>query len=90
MQTLTPGMNVPLPPGQRVQIRVTGARAHVDPVVLLLDAHRRADGDNGVVLFSNPIACGGAVRLEVQSDVVKRRSGRPPRTRRDRACGRTG
>ncbi len=69
MQSLSPGQNAPLPPGQ-VTITIKAASGHVDPIALLLDGARTADGDNGVVLFSNPQAAGGAVRLDVGADVV--------------------
>ncbi|MDO9355447.1 MAG: VWA domain-containing protein [Solirubrobacteraceae bacterium] len=70
MQTLAPGQNAPLPNASRVSIAVTGGAAHVDVIALLLDEGRRADDDNGVVLFSNTEAAGGSVRLDVQADTV--------------------
>lgn len=70
MTSLSPGQNTALPGATSVAITVKAHSGHVDPVALLLDAGRRADGDNGVVLFSNPEAAGGAVRLDVGADVV--------------------
>lgn len=70
MTSLSPGQNTALPGTGPVTITVKAQSGHVDPVALLLDAGRRADGDNGVVLFSNPEAAGGAVRLDVGADVV--------------------
>lgn len=70
MTSLSPGQNTALPGATSVSVTVKARSGHVDPVALLLDAGRRADGDNGVVLFSNPEAAGGAVRLDVPSDVV--------------------
>lgn len=70
MTSLSPGQNTALPAATSVAITVKAQSGHVDPVALLLDGSRRADGDNGVVLFSNPEAAGGAVRLDVPSDVV--------------------
>ncbi|MBJ7472587.1 MAG: VWA domain-containing protein [Solirubrobacteraceae bacterium] len=70
MQSLSPGQNTSLPTGSPVAITVKAGSGHVDPIALLLDGARKADGDNGVVLFSNPQAAGGAVSLDVPADVV--------------------
>ena len=70
MQPLAPGQNTALPGATSVTVRVTGSHAHVDVVALLLDAARRADDDNGVVLFSNLEAAGGAVALDAATDTV--------------------
>lgn len=70
MTSLSPGQNTALPSASPVTVTVKAQSGHVDPVALLLDGSRRADGDNGVVLFSNPEAAGGAVRLDVPTDVV--------------------
>lgn len=70
MQSLSPGQNTALPAASSLAIQVKATSGHVDPIALLLDAGRKADGDNGVVLFSNPQAAGGAVSLDVGTDVV--------------------
>ncbi len=70
MQSLSPGQNTALPAASPITITVKAQAGHVDPIALLLDAGRKADGDNGVVLFSNPQAANGAVQLDVGADVV--------------------
>ncbi len=70
MQSLSPGQNTALPAASPITITVKAQSGHVDPIALLLDAGRKADGDNGVVLFSNPQAASGAVQLDVGADVV--------------------
>lgn len=67
---LTAGANAPLPAAQTVTVRLSAASGHADLVVLLLDAADRADGDNGVVLFSQPVSAGGAVSLDLSTDTV--------------------
>ncbi len=80
MQTLAPGQNAALPDAASVSVTVTGRRSHVDVIALLLDAGRKADDDNGVVLFSNLSAAGGAVALDLASDTVTIEVGRLPAT----------
>ncbi len=67
---LTPGANAPLPNAASVSVRLQAATGHADLIALLLDEHGRADGDNGVVLFSQPMSAGGAVSLDLASDTV--------------------
>lgn len=67
---LSAGANAPLPASQTVTVRLQAAAGHADLVALLLDADGRADGDNGVVLFSQPVSAGGAVSLDLPSDTV--------------------
>lgn len=71
MTQLAPGQNAPLPGSPTtVTVQLAGRDAHVDVIALLLDGAGKADGDNGVVLFSNPQAAGGAVSLDLGSDTV--------------------
>lgn len=67
---LTAGANAPLPAAQTVTVRLAAASGHADLIALLLDANGRADGDNGVVLFSQPVSAGGAVSLDLATDTV--------------------
>lgn len=67
---LTAGANAPLPAAQTVTVRLGAASGHADLIVLLLDAADRADGDNGVVLFSQPVSAGGAVSLDLATDTA--------------------
>lgn len=67
---LTAGANAPLPAAQTVTVGLAAASGHADLIALLLDADGRADGDNGVVLFSQPVSAGGAVSLDLASDTV--------------------
>ena len=67
---LTPGANTAIPTAQAVAVQLTSAGAHADLIALLLDAAGRADGDNGVVLFSQPVSAGGAVTLDLAADTV--------------------
>lgn len=68
---LTPGANTAVPPAEVVGVRLDSVGGHADLVVLLLDAAGRADGDNGVVLFSHPVSGGGSVALDVETDSVR-------------------
>ncbi|MDX6704804.1 MAG: hypothetical protein QOI48_650 [Solirubrobacteraceae bacterium] len=70
MPDLTPGSNAALPPADRFEISVSYERQHADVICLLLDSDDRADGDNGVALFSQPVCAGGAVRLDPDADRV--------------------
>ncbi len=67
---LAAGANTALPTAQSITVRLSSAAAHADLIALLLDAGGRADGDNGVVLFSQPVSAGGAVSLDLASDTV--------------------
>ena len=67
---LTAGANTALPTAQTFTVALHAASGHADVIALLLDAGGRADGDNGVVLFSQPVSAGGAVTLDVASDTV--------------------
>lgn len=67
---LTPGANAPLPSARRLQVTLKAASGHADVICLLLDGDGRADGDDGVVLYSHPVSAGGAVRLDVPADRV--------------------
>ena len=66
---LVAGANRPLPETGALTVSLTG---RVDPIALLLDAGGTADGDDGVVLFSHPVAAGGAVRLDGDTVTVER------------------
>lgn len=70
MTTLNAGQNAPIGNPSQVTVRVSTSGAHLDVIALLLDANDRADDDNGVVLFSNPSAAGGSVRLDQATDTV--------------------
>lgn len=63
MTTLTAGGNAPLPDAPSYTVRAKYGAGHMDLIALLLDASGKADGDDGVVLFSNPVAGGGSVKL---------------------------
>lgn len=84
MTQLAPGQNAPLPGSpSTVTVKLAGRAAHVDVVALLLDGAGKADDDNGVVLYSNPQAAGGAVQLDLSSDTVSINvAGLPPQIER--------
>lgn len=65
---LTPGANAALPAASRLEVAVAYDRQHADVICLLLDVDDHADGDHGVVLFSQPECAGGAVRLDHVAD----------------------
>lgn len=67
---LTAGANTSLPDASTVSVRLSASASHADLIALLLDEHLRADGDNGVVLFSNPVSAAGAVSLDVATDTL--------------------
>ncbi|MDO9353877.1 MAG: TerD family protein, partial [Solirubrobacteraceae bacterium] len=75
---LTPGANAALPAAQTVEVGLRAHTGHADLIVLLLDAGGKADGDNGVVLFSQPVSAGGAVSLDLASDTVTIKPGSLP------------
>lgn len=68
--TLTAGGNAPLPAAREMKVTLRAAQGHADLIALLLDAADRADGDEGVVLFSHPVSAGGAVRLDQATDTI--------------------
>lgn len=71
MTQLAPGQNVALPGApSTIAVQVASSAAHVDLIALLLDDDDTADGDNGVVLFSNLTAADGNVVLDTATDVV--------------------
>ncbi|WP_354699526.1 hypothetical protein DSM112329_05243 [Paraconexibacter sp. AEG42_29] len=63
MTSLSAGANAPLPDAPTYTVRAKYGAGHMDLIALLLDAGGKADGDDGVVLFSNPVAGGGSVKL---------------------------
>lgn len=67
---LTAGANCPVSATSRIAVSLRTGTAHADLIALLLDAEGRADGDDGVVLFSHPVSAGGAVQLDQPSDSV--------------------
>lgn len=67
---LSAGANAPLPSAQTITVGLQAASGHADLIALLLDGAGRADGDNGVVLFSQPVSAGGAVQLDLATDTV--------------------
>lgn len=68
---LTAGANTALPTAQTFTVALRAAAGHADLIALLLDSDGRADGDNGVVLFSQPVSAGGAVTLDQGVDTVR-------------------
>lgn len=71
---LTPGANTALPAGaSTLSVALASTGAHADLIALLLDGAGQAGGDNGVVLFSQPVSGGGAVTLDAQTDTVTAR-----------------
>ena len=70
MAVLTPGANQALPTVATVTLAVTTAAASVDLVALCVDAEGRADGDNGVALWTQPQCAGGAVTIDVRAGAV--------------------
>ena len=67
---LAPGANAAIPAAQTITVTLGARSGHADLIALLLDSAGRADGDNGVVLFSQPVSAGGAVSLDLASDTV--------------------
>ncbi len=67
---LTAGANATLPDAKTATVQLQAATGHADLIALLLDASDRADGDDGVVLFSHLVSAGGAVSLDLPSDTL--------------------
>jgi stress response protein SCP2 len=70
MPSLTPGANAPLPRADTFTLRLATGRAHADLVVLCVDADGRADGENGVALWTQPRCADGAVRIDTATDTA--------------------
>lgn len=70
MPDLTAGSNAALRAAGRFEIAVSCERQHADLICVLLDSDDRADGDDGVALFGQPVCAGGAVRLDPKGDRV--------------------
>lgn len=68
MTSLSAGGNAPLPDAPSYTVRAKYNAGHMDLIALLLDAGGKADGDDGVVLFSNPVAGRGSVKLTADQD----------------------
>jgi stress response protein SCP2 len=64
MLALPPGANQPLPPSRSLQLTLSTSSGRADLVVLCVDGHGRADGDNGVALWTQPQCAGGAVTID--------------------------
>ncbi len=67
MTDLQMGANAPLT-ATRFDVHVKRSTGHMDLIVLLLDAAAKADGDDGVALFSNPSAGNGSVTVKPDQD----------------------
>ena len=64
MPALPPGANQPLPPSRSLQLTLSTSSGRADLVVLCVDGNGRADGDNGVALWTQPQCAGGAVTID--------------------------
>ena len=64
MPALPPGANQPLPPSRSLQLTLSTSSGRADLVVLCVDGNGRADGDNGVALWTQPECAGGAVTID--------------------------
>jgi stress response protein SCP2 len=64
MPALPPGANQPLPTSRSLQLTLSTSSGRADLVVLCVDGDGRADGDNGVALWTQPQCAGGAVTID--------------------------
>ena len=64
MSALAPGANQPLPPSRSLQLTLSTSSGRADLVALCVDGDGRADGDNGVALWTQPQCAGGAVTID--------------------------
>jgi stress response protein SCP2 len=64
MPALLPGANQPLPPSRLLQLTLSTSSGRADLVALCVDGNGRADGDNGVALWTQPQCAGGAVTID--------------------------